>query len=148
MTIARESLVFDTNVWIFGLRNAPERPACARLLHRLPSLFVRVPRQILLELHANLSLEEVNEFFRLLNRYPEQREISWDKVEPALIHSYQQRGCKLGDATVAAHLEVLGVKHLISENRDFLAEITGLPFRVLSAEAFLEQLDTEGSSRR
>jgi predicted nucleic acid-binding protein len=137
MTIGREGIVLDTNVWIFGLRNAPERPACARLLRRLPDLFVRVPRQILLELRANLSQEELDDFFRLLNRHPGQREISWEKVEPALIHKYQQRGCKLGDATVAAHLEVLGVKLLVSENRDFLAEITGLPFRVLSAEAFL-----------
>ena len=108
-----------------------------RLLHHLPGLLVRVPRQILLELRANLSQEEMDDFFRVLNRHPEQREISWDKVEPAIIHNYQQLGCKLGDATVAAHLEVLGVKLLVSENRDFLAEITGLPFRVLSAEAFL-----------
>lgn len=137
MTIEPEWIVLDINVWIFGLRNAPERPACAQLLRRLPNLFVRVPRQILLELRANLSQEEMDDFFRLVNRYPEQREISWDKVPSTLIHSYQQRGCKLGDATVAAHLETLGVKLLVSENRDFLVEITGLPFRVLSAEAFL-----------
>jgi predicted nucleic acid-binding protein len=148
MTIEREWIVLDTNVWIFGLRQEPTRAACFHLLHHLPNLFVRVPRQILLELHANLSQEEMDDFFRLLNRHPEQRKISWDKVEPALIHKYQQLGCKLGDATVAAHLEVLGVKLLVSENRDFLTEIAGLPFRVLSAEAFLEQLDVESSSRR
>lgn len=84
MTIGREWVALDTNVWIFGLRNAPERPACTRLLRRLPGLLVKVPRQILLELRANLSQEEMDDFFRLLNRHPEQREISWDKVEPAL----------------------------------------------------------------
>jgi hypothetical protein len=146
MTIEREWIVLDTNVWVFGLRNVPERPACFRLLRRLPDLFVRVPRQILLELRANLRREEMTDFFRLLNRHPEQREISWDKVAPALAHNYQRLGCKLGDATVAAHLEVLGVKLLVSENRDFLTELSGFPFRVLSAEAFLEQLDIEGSS--
>ena len=148
MTIEREWIVLDTNVWIFGLRQEPTRLARFHLLRRLPDLFVRVPRQILLELRANLSHEEMDDFFRLLNRHPEQRAISWDKVEPALIHNYQQRGCKLGDATVAAHLEILGVKLLVSENRDFLTEISGLPFRVLSAEAFLEQLDAESSARR
>ena len=106
MTIEREWIVLDTNVWIFGLRQEPTRPACFQLLRRLPDLFVRVPRQILLELHANLSQEEMDDFFRLLNRHPEQRKISWDKVGSALIHKYQQLGCKLGDATVAAHLEV------------------------------------------
>jgi predicted nucleic acid-binding protein len=110
MTIGREWIVLDTNVWIFGLRNVPERPACAQLLRRLPDLFVKVPRQILLELRANLSHEEMGDFFRLVNRHPEQRKISWDKVQAALIHKYQQRGCKLGDATVSAHLEVSGVK--------------------------------------
>jgi hypothetical protein len=49
-------------------------------------------------------------------------------------------GCKLGDAAVSAYLEEEGVKTLISENRHFLAEITGLPFRVLSAAA-LEELN-------
>ena len=148
MTIEREWVVLDTNVWIFGLRQEPTRPACFHLLRRLPDLFVRVPRQILLELRANLRQEEMDDFFRLLNRHPERREISWDKVEPALIHNYQQLGCKLGDAVVAAHLEISGVKLLVSENRDFLTEISGLPFCVLSAEALLRQLDAESLARR
>ncbi|MGE4090213.1 MAG: hypothetical protein AB7G75_05170 [Candidatus Binatia bacterium] len=137
MTIECEWIVLDTNVWIFGLHDGPERPACARLLRRLPDPFVRVPRQIFLELRVNLSQEEMEDFFRLVNRYPEQREISWDKVPRTVIHSYQQRGCTLGEAPVAAHLEILGVKRLVSENRDVLTEISGLPFRVLRADAFL-----------
>jgi predicted nucleic acid-binding protein len=57
-----------------------------------------------------------------------------------LIRKYQQLGCKLGDAAVAAHMETLGVGTLVSENRDFLYELKGLPFRVLRAEAIVREL--------
>jgi hypothetical protein len=103
-------------------------------------LYVKVPRQILVELRANLHREEIRELFRLLHRYPERIDMRWDKVEPARIRKFQQRGCKLGDATVAAHLEAMGVTILVSENRDFLEEITGLPFQVLRAEEVLRTL--------
>ena len=62
------------------------------------------------------------------------------KVELSRLRTYQRRGCKLGDAAIAAHLEVLGVGTLVSENRDFLSEIMGLPFRVLRAADFLREL--------
>jgi hypothetical protein len=64
----------------------------------------------------------------------------WNKVEPSLIHNYQQLGCKLGDAIVAAHVEAMNVKTLVSENRHFLEEIKVLPFRVLSARDLLQEL--------
>jgi len=146
MTTGPEWVVLDTNVWIFGLRDEPDRPACLQLLQRLPRLYVQVPRQILLELRANLTRGEMERFFRLLNRHPQHIRFHWDKVEPALIRKYQQLGCKLGDATVAAHVEALGVDLLVSENRDFLAEIEGLPFRVLTAEEFLGGLTEPGSA--
>ena len=37
-------------------------------------------------------------------------------------------------------IEVLGVGTLVSEKRDFLYEIMGLPFRVLRAADFLREL--------
>jgi predicted nucleic acid-binding protein len=144
MTIGRDRLVLDTNVWIFGLRDQPEQPACHRLLRQLPRLYVKVPRQILLELQANLTEAEMRRFFRLLNRYPDRIEIHWDKVDVALIRKYQQLGCKLGDAAVAAHMETLGAGTLVSENRDFLYEIQGLPFRVLRAEEVIRELGEIG----
>ena len=140
MTIRRNWLALDTNVWIFGLRNQPEQPACTQVLRHLHQLHVKIPRQILLELQANLREEEMRSLFRLLSRYPERIDIRWDKVELALIRKNQQLGCKLGDAAVAAHLEVLGVEALVTENRDFLYEIKGLPFRVLRAEDVLREL--------
>ena len=68
----------------------------------------------------------------------------WERVELALLQKYQQLGCKLGDAAVAAHIEAMGVKTLVSENRDFLEEIKSLPFRVLSAAELLQTLGEGG----
>jgi hypothetical protein len=140
MTVGPDPVVLDTNIWIFGLRHQPEQPACAQVLQHLPHLHVQIPRQVLRELQANLRHEELREFFRLLHRYAGQTEMRWEQVELSRIRTYQRRGCKLGDAAIAAHLEVLGVGTLVSENRDFLYEIMGLPFRVLRAVDFLREL--------
>lgn len=137
MTIKPDWIVLDTNIWIFGLRKQPEYPACAQLLRQLYQWQIRVPRQILIELQANLSRDEVADLFRLLNHYPAQIDIRWDKAKPELVSKYQQLGCKLGDAAVAAHVEEMNIKILVSENRDFLQEIKGLPFQVLSAQELL-----------
>jgi len=140
MTIGHEWVVLDTNVWIFGLRKQSDQPACAHVLQRVPQLHVKVPRQVLLELQTNLNGEEMRDFFRPIRRYPERIELHWDRVDLSRIRIYQQLGCKLGDATIAAHLETLAVEALMSENRDFLDEIPGLPFRVLRAEDLLREL--------
>ena len=102
---------------------------------------MKIPRQVLRELQANLRHEEMREFFRLLHRHAEQTDMRWEQVELSRIRTYQRLGCKLGDAAVAAHLDVLGVGTLVSENRDFLYEIRGLPFRVLRAADFLRELE-------
>jgi PIN domain len=104
MTIGPDWVVLDTNIWIFGLRHQPEQPACAQVLQHLPRLHVKIPRQVLLELQTNLRPEELREFFRLLQRYAGHTDLRWEQVELARIHMYQRRGCKLGDAAVAAHL--------------------------------------------
>ena len=139
MTIRTEWVVLDTNVWIFGLRRQPEYPACVKLLDSLNRLRVKIPRQILREPQANLSDGEMHEIFRILNRYSERVDIQWDKADPLLVEKYQRLGCRLGDAVVAAHLEALEVKAIVSENRHFLSEMQELPFRVLSSsDALLE----------
>ena len=71
MGIDGEWIVLDTNVRIFGLRNQPDRPACVPVLRCLPRLYVKLPRQILLELRANLTDEELKELFRLWRYYPD-----------------------------------------------------------------------------
>lgn len=140
MNIRNEWIAIDTNVWIFGLRNQADQPACFELLQRLNQLYVKIPYQIFLELRANLVPQELNRFFRLVYLYPDRLELGWDKAEAGLIRKYRRLGCKLGDAVISAHLEEMGIKTLISENRDFLEEIKGLPFLVLRAEEALQEL--------
>jgi hypothetical protein len=140
MSIANEWIVFDTNIWIFGLRNQADQPACYQLLQSLSLLYVKTPYQIFLELQANLVPEELKRFFRLIHLYPNRVELSWEKAELDLINKYRSLGCKLGDAAVAAHLEKMSINTLVSENRDFYAEIKKVPFRVLRAEEALQKL--------
>jgi len=141
MTIFDDWISFDTNIYIFGIREDPNFPACAELLERIGELYVYLPRQIIRELQNNLHPNEVHELFGLFSRYPDRIRINWEKTTLALIEKFQHLGCKLGDAAVAAHLEEEGVETLISENRHFLAEIPNLPFRVLKATAALEEMD-------
>jgi len=140
VSIRDEWIVLDTNVWIFGLRRVPDVPACAELLENLNRLRVVLPRQILQELQANLVDDELRELFRLLNRLPIPPKIDWQKATPETVAKYQQMGCKLGDAVVSAHLEELGIKTLITENRDFLEELIDLPFRRLNAGEAMAEL--------
>ncbi len=145
MTIGSERVVLDSNVWIFGLRRQPDRSACAELLDQLPRLRVCLPRQILRELQANLTNEELHDLFRLLSRYPDRIDVQWERVRDEQIQKYLDLGCKLGDAVVAAHVEVLNIRVLVSENRDFLEEIQGLPFRVLTASEALAELKEQAA---
>ena len=140
MNIRRDWIVLDTNVWIFGLRKQPGRSARVQVLRNLNRLYVKIPRQILLELRVNLMKDEFGELFRLVNRYPDRIDIQWDKVKSLLIRKYEKPGCKLGDAIVAAHVEAMRVEILVSENRHFLEERKGLPFQVLNAGMILEEL--------
>lgn len=145
MSILDERIVLDTNIWIFGLRRVPDIPACSQLLERLHRLSVVLPRQILQELQANLSEDEVRTLLRLLSRLPQKIIINWEKAQQEIIAKYQRLGCKLGDAAVAAHLEELNIKLLVSENRDFLEEIKELPFRRLSATQALAEIEQRAS---
>ncbi|MFQ5648941.1 MAG: PIN domain-containing protein [bacterium] len=140
MSIGDELIVIDTNVWILGLRNQPDQEDCQKLLHRLNRLTVIIPYQVFLELRDNVNPYELNRFFRLINFYPSRIELSWERAKLGLIRKYQKLGCKLGDAAIAAHLEMMNVKTLVSENRDFLEEIKGFPFRVLRAKEALKEL--------
>lgn len=140
MSIQDERIVLDTNIWIFGLRRTPEFPACADLLQNLSRLQIVLPRQILQELQANLVEDELRALFRLLNRLPISPKIDWQKATPETIAKYQRMGCKLGDAVVSAHLEELKIKTLVTENRDFLEELSNLPFRRLNASEAIAEL--------
>ncbi|MBU1626083.1 PIN domain-containing protein [bacterium] len=138
MIIPSEWIVLDTNIWIFGLREHPEHPACTKLLKNLYRLHVKIPRQILLELQANLSKDELKEIFKLLNYLGGSVEFRWDKVNKELISKYQSMGLRQGDAVIAAHLESMNIKILVSENRDFLQKIEEPPFKVMKADEIVK----------
>jgi predicted nucleic acid-binding protein len=140
MTIFDKWISFDTNIFIFGIREDPNFPACVELLERIGELQVYMPLQIIRELKNNLRPDEVSELFGLLSQYYDRIRIEWKIVPFKLIERFQRLGCKLGDAVVAAHLEEQGVHALISENRHFLKEIPDLPCRVLSAAAAVEEM--------
>lgn len=140
MSIPDEWIVLDTNIWIFGQRRIAGFTQCSDLLDLLSHLRDVLPRQILLELQANFSQSEMSALFRLLNRLPIPPRIDWQKPSLETIAKYRNLGCKLGDAAVSAHLDELGVNILVTENRDFLEEISGLPFRRLKARDVLAEL--------
>lgn len=105
VTIRTERLVLDTNIWIFGLHQTPAYPACAQLLDHLGELTVVVPRQILRELQANLSDEELRTFFAVAGRHPNRIILDWQRAPVEMIQKYQALGYRRGDAVVAAHEE-------------------------------------------
>ena len=140
MSIQDEWIVLDTNIWIFGQRRVLGFGDCAELLDFLSGLRVVLPRQILQELQANFSDSEMSSLFRLLNRLPSPPKIDWQKPAQVTVAKYRNLGCKLGDAAVSAHLEELGINVLVTENRDFLEELSGLPFRRLKAREVLAEL--------
>jgi hypothetical protein len=72
-------IIFDTNVWIFGLRRVPHLPACAELLQNLNRLWVALPRQILQELQANLVDDELRALFRL--KYSQRWIFFWKRTQ-------------------------------------------------------------------
>jgi hypothetical protein len=134
VSIRDEWIVLDTNIWIFGLRQSPEFPACADLLRSLDRLQIVVPRQILQELQANLGEAELRALFRLLHRLPTLPNIDWQKAASETVAKYQQMGCKLGDAVICAHLEEQNIKTL-----------AGLPFRTITSNEAFAELNTASS---
>ena len=132
-SIRDELISLDTNESIFGLRKDVSRLACEILVFdKLSELRIHLPLQIL-ELQHNLTDEEMR---RVLLAVMKAKAVTWDYA-PApleLVRRWEQRGAKKGDAVIAAHLEIAQVSYFVSENRHFIAEITDLPFKVLTAK--------------
>jgi predicted nucleic acid-binding protein len=145
MTTPPERWLLDTNVWIFGLRREVAFSACAQLLDRVGSFSAVIPFQVLKELNLALSEDEIRAFYRLTNQYSEFIELSWDPVPVERVKFYEKRGCRKGDAVIAAHAEAQGVTIIVSENRQFLQTVKDLPVDILTAaeaRARLPQLPT------
>lgn len=140
MTTPVDRWLLETNVWIFGLRRDPTLPACAALLNRIGSFVVIIPLQVLKELNLNLTEHEMRELYQLLNSYPDFIEVSWESASIERVRFFEERGCRKGDAVITAHAEMLGIKTIISENRQFLQTIEGLPLEVVNSAAALARL--------
>lgn len=133
MTTPPERWLLDTNVWVFGLRRADSFPTCAQLLDRIGSFSVLIPLQVLKELNLALTEDEVRDFYRLVNQYREFIELSWEPAAAEQVKVYEQRGCRKGDAVIAAHAEASGIRTIVSENRQFLQTLRDLPVEVVTA---------------
>ena len=143
MTTPLERWLLDTNVWVFGLRHDVELPTCSRLLDRIGSFLVVIPLQVLKEMNLSLTEREMRDFYQLINQYPEFVELNWELAPTERVKFYEERGCRKGDAVIAAHAEALGVKIIVSENRQFLQTLKDVPVNILTAseaQARLAQL--------
>jgi predicted nucleic acid-binding protein len=140
MTIPAERWLLDTNVWLFGLRRDAAFPACANLLDQIGSFSIIIPLQVLKELTVNLTEVEMQDFYKLVNSYPDRVEVSWEAAPAEKIRFYQDCGCRKGDAVIAAHADALGASLIVSENRQFLQTIVDLPSGMATAARALERL--------
>jgi hypothetical protein len=91
----------------------------------------------------------MRQIYAIFSAHPEDVEpvlLDWTPPPDSLVAEFRARGCKKGDAFVAACLVASGVDYFISENRHFLFEIKDLPFVVLSPAQVLEQLSSSEHS--
>jgi hypothetical protein len=138
VTVLNERVGLDTNVFLLGLRKVD--PHSERLLTYLDRLRLVIPERILRELSVNLTAAEMKEFYDLFGADTDVL-FDWTPPSPNVVRRYLALGCKRGDAFVAAGIEILGATAFISNNRHFLREITGLPFRVLAPAAALVEIE-------
>jgi len=134
MTTPPERWLLDTNVWVFGLRRDDAFSACTQLMDHIGSFSVLIPLQVLKELNLALTEDEMRDFYRLVNRYPEFIEVSWQPASIELVKFYEGHGCRKGDAVIAAHAEASGIRTIVSENRQFLQTLTDLRVKVMTAD--------------
>ena len=139
MTILSERTGLDTNVFLLGLRKA--HPPSERLLTYLDRLHLVIPDRILRELSANLTPAEMNGFYDPFDAASGVL-LDWNPPPDDIVERYRALECKRGDAFVAAGIQILGATCFISNNRHFLVDIEGLPFRVLTPEAALTEIES------
>jgi len=132
-------IVLDANEYIFGL-GLKRKDACERLLEIIDVYQVRIVRRIADEVVGNLPKISHEIFYKLLNNVlREEIEIDENFIVPyELGKKYEIQGFKEADAFIAAYTERIGANYLITENRHFLSKEKELPFRVVTAEGFLD----------
>lgn len=106
-TTSDDWIAIDTNIYIFGMREEPKFPACAELLKKAVRFIFTYLAKLFV---SSKEISSRMKLFGLFNRYPDRVKINWHLTAFALIEKLQGLGCKLGDATVTAHLEEDGVQ--------------------------------------
>jgi hypothetical protein len=97
---------------------------------------------VLKELNLALTEDEMRDFYRLVNQYSEFIEINWERLAPEQVRLYEERGCRKGDAVIAAHAELSGIRTVVSENRQFLQTLRGLPIELITPDEAETRLQT------
>lgn len=138
-----EFVALDTNEYLLALGRDERFPACAELLfEQIHALRLHMPLQVLKELSRQLRRREIGRLFDALEVAAEFRP-DYTAGDAQRVVYWEGRGAKKGDAVITTQLEAAGVRYFVSENRHFLAEITDLPFEVLSAEGLLLRIAAE-----
>ena len=143
MTTRIERWLLDTNVWVFGLRRDEDFPDCFAICEQIGAFHVVVPLQVLKELNLNLTDEEMQDFYWLINQHPEWTELSWQAALLARVKFYEDRGCRKGDAVIAAHAETLRADLIVTNNRQFLQTVTDRQVRMLTPRDALARLSSK-----
>ena len=87
---------------------------------------------IVKEVRANLTPEAFKEFLKFINLLTT---IDEDIVVPfEIVFRYETMRFKPVDAFIAAYTEWVGADVLVTENRHFLTQRLGLPFKILTAK--------------
>ena len=123
----------DTNIWIFGIVGVD--PSCEKILLNLEKFDIVVPDQVRAEVERNFSDFDMKQFYHFLLQY--EIKIDFSPVPTGFIAEFEKRGLKKGDAEIGAFCEWRQIDVIVSDNRDFLRELSpGHYFEVMSPEEF------------
>ncbi len=136
----RPGISFDTNIFIFGIRNID--PFSVAILKNLFRFKVYISAQVEKELRNNISPSELKDFYRLIVPLSE-FEIVYQQPDQAIFEEYGKLGLKTGDALIAAFCKGEVVEILISENRHLLQQLPKQPFEILDSETFCKRFGLE-----
>ena len=138
-------VVLDSNEFIFGFTGS--KKACSDVLKLIGIKFdVILPDVVFREVFERLKIIEGKDFASAARYAILKMEINIidEKLVPKeLVQKYFSMIKKKPDATIAAFTEWIKAKHLVSENRDFLKNLTQKPFEVLRAEDFIKLIKDE-----
>jgi len=140
-SIVGDILILDSNEYIFGFTD-PQSYSAA-LLKAIKNYTVIVPAIVVREVTSNLAAMSSTlprMFYGLLNDPSAHMVRFYDEPPEELWLKYLDLDLSEEDAFIAAIVEWIGAKFLVSENRDFLRRLNTEAFEVVDALTLLEKL--------